>query len=162
MNAVTVSVKHEPVTMTLTEAERLLEELQRAIKRARSATNELLSPRLTCDGYITHSAMYEFFGQVYEPNGADLRIHAGKLFSRITRAAYSGGSGINVVCRDCHRLIHEIRQCPVTCNSHMIANVNLMIEATSLQKNFQAFIDAGYKGVGAAMINDLRMLCDYL
>ena len=162
MNAVTVTVKHELVTMTLTEAERLQNELQLAIRRARSATNELLSPMLTCDGYITHSAMYEFFGQIYEPNSANLANHAGKLFNRITCIAWAGGSGINVICSDCRNFVHEVRSCPVVCDSHSRTNVNLKIEAASLKKNAEAFIEAGHKGVGSAIINDLRMLCAYL
>lgn len=162
MNDVTVTVKHELVSMTLTEAERLLEELQRTIRQARSATNELLPPRLTCDGYITRSATHEFFGQIYEPNSASLHNHASKLFNRVTQVAWAGGTGINVLCGDCRLLIHDTRRCPVVDKSHLMPNLNHMIEAASLKRNAEKFIDAGHHGVGSAIINDLRILCDYL
>lgn len=158
MNAVTVFVKHQQVTLTLAEAEKLLEELQRGIRHARNTTDELLPPELTADGYLTRKALDRFFDQV---DGVDRSIHVGKLFARITSVACTGGTGINVVCRDCGRLIHEMRRCPASNNSHLVAT-DLMIEASSLKANAEKFISAGYRNVGPVMANNLRLLCDHL
>ena len=164
MNSITVPIKGENVTLTLIEADKLLNTLQTMLVRFRDreAMDELMSPVLTENGYITRMAMDAFFAQIYPDNPAELANHSSKLFNRVAAAAYSGGSGINVVCRDCSKLIHEQRFCPVLERSHLVLTRNLMVEAVSLKEKAELFISTGYRNVGTAIINDLRILCEYL
>lgn len=161
MYSVTVPVKGEKVTFTVTEAEQLIGDLEVGISQAMQALDDLEPPVLTPEGYLTHESVRRFFRQLYA--GSQLTYRAGKLFGRLVRLGPR--ADIKIFCRACEQQIpRDWRERDMSDRhiGHYDSFRVQMVDAASLKENGVRFMHAGYKHVGSVTISDLRTLMSCL
>lgn len=159
MKQISVPFRSGHLVLSIAEARTLTEDLHAAIERAQHSIEALGAPTLVDDRFITLDGLYEFFVQLY-PDRAALRNHAGKLFGRITEVARRNQVAFNVICTQCN--LHVSNQCAGNNYLHMSNHRNMKIEVVTLKEHADQFMTSGFRLVGPAMCNDLKILLNYL
>lgn len=152
---ITVPFRKTHLTLTNTEAQQLLEDLQVQLENARAHLETLQRPRISDDGYVDLDAFYEFFVQFY-PDRNLLRSHAGRLFGRLTTAARFDKVAFHVVCKKCNRTAKD--DCPAGNYLHLSCAEDLKIEIVSLKERGDEFLKKRIHQVGPAVKEDFRIL----
>lgn len=152
---IAVPFRKAHLTLTIAEAQQLLENLQVQLESARVHQEGLQRPRISDDGYLDLHAFYEFFVQLY-PDRNLLRSHAGRLFGRLAAVARFDQVAFVAVCKKCGRNTKD--DCPEGNYLHMSCAEDLKLEVASLKEHSEDFLQKKIHQVGRAVREDFKIL----
>lgn len=148
------------LSLSLSAAHRLRDELNRAITDAERNTGELRPPAIDPDGFLDKKSFREFFSQIYGDKTI-LDNHSGKLQANIIKLACYEELLFNIVCELCD--FHVVETCRVTKGPHYYSKKYVFLyEAASLKELAQTFLDGEWADVGPVQKADFKLLVDNL
>jgi hypothetical protein len=158
-NHIAVPFRKAHLTLTVAEAQLLLENLRLQLESAHLRQEGLQRPRISDDGYLDLDAFYEFFVQLY-PERNLLRSHAGRLFGRLTAAARFDQVAFTALCKKCGRNAKD--DCPAGNYLHLSCAEDLKLEVASLKEHSEDFLQKKIHQVGKAVREDFKVLLQAL